>query len=491
MDVQVPVRLAKRVNYGLGYPFFNFNYPLVYYLGEGFHLTGLSFVDSFKALLILSVLLGAFSMYVFMLGHTNRLGAFVAATLFTVAPYKFLDMYVRANPAESLGLAIIPLVLWSIDRLIARERFAMLFVILSQGVLLLSHNISAAIGFPFEFFYLLFRIWGKRDILTRYICAFGVTLLVTAFFWVPVLVETRLTHLTELASDYRSFFPTLGEIIYSPWGFGGFVKGAAAGKMSPQIGLVHSLLFAISIIFFIRQRPFFIISSLVFLFLALPYSTFVWDTLMPLQYVQIPWRFVGFIILCVSITTGVLITKIKPYPLAFLSTILLIIILFYSNRNHIRVNKYIEFHNPFEVSEIYGPSTTSKDEHMPKWAPRIYTPPIANGEVFPVGSGKSKRTLWKSNDHLYTVVMNNEGEFRDNTSYFPGWRAYIDGGEVPILYKEDPMGRLRVRLSKGEHSLQFRFIEPWYRAVADLVSVISFIIVIWISLKLLGRLPKR
>lgn len=493
-DGQFPVRLAKRINYGLGYPFFNFNYPLVYYLGEGFHLAGLSFADSFKALMVLSVVLGAFSMYAYMLGHTGRLGAVIAATVFTIAPYKFLNMYVRANPAESLGLALIPFLLLSIDALVRKNRNAVFLVTLSHAVLLLTHNITAGVGYVFVFLYMLYAlrtVHHKKEIVFKYIGSVVIALLLTAFFWVPVFIETKITRLVELSEDYKNFFPTFREIIYSPWGFGGFKQGEMPGKMSPEIGLVHTFLFVISIIFLTGQWPFFIISSLVFLFLALPYSQFIWDAARPLQYVQLPWRFVGFIILGISITTGVLMTKITSRNLMALCSIILIVLLLYTNRNHIRVNQYLEFHSPFEQSEIYGPSTTSKDEHMPRWAPRIYIAPVANGEVFPVDQGISTRTLWKSNKHIFTLTMKTGGQFRDNTSYFPGWRAYLDNIEVPILYQSDPMGRLRVAVPTGQHTLEFRFGEPWYRVVADLVSVISFIIVIWISLTHLGLSPKR
>ena len=45
---QIPPRYVSDLSFGFGYPLLNFIFPLPYYLGEIFHLTGLSFVYSIK-----------------------------------------------------------------------------------------------------------------------------------------------------------------------------------------------------------------------------------------------------------------------------------------------------------------------------------------------------------------------------------------------------------------------------------------------------------
>ena len=46
---QIPPRFVPDLSFGFGYPLFNFVFPLPFYIGEVFHLLGLSFVDSIKA----------------------------------------------------------------------------------------------------------------------------------------------------------------------------------------------------------------------------------------------------------------------------------------------------------------------------------------------------------------------------------------------------------------------------------------------------------
>src|SRR5216684_48647 len=60
---QIPPRYVPDLSYGFGYPLFNFIYPLPFYMGELFHLLGLNFVDSIKAVFFISIPLSAFFMY--------------------------------------------------------------------------------------------------------------------------------------------------------------------------------------------------------------------------------------------------------------------------------------------------------------------------------------------------------------------------------------------------------------------------------------------
>ena len=68
-DGHFPVRWSKRLNWGLGYPYFNFAYPLPYYIEEVFVLVGLDYLTSFKLIFILSFPLGWFFMFIWLRKH--------------------------------------------------------------------------------------------------------------------------------------------------------------------------------------------------------------------------------------------------------------------------------------------------------------------------------------------------------------------------------------------------------------------------------------
>src|SRR3989338_11447482 len=59
---QFPVRWVNGLGFGFGYPLFNFYPPLIYILGEIFHLAGFSFINSIKLVFFSGVFFSGVSM---------------------------------------------------------------------------------------------------------------------------------------------------------------------------------------------------------------------------------------------------------------------------------------------------------------------------------------------------------------------------------------------------------------------------------------------
>ena len=83
---QFPVRIAKRINHGLGYPYFNFNYPLIYYTSFFLHKMSLDFVTVFKIIMFASMLLGGVSMYYFSRYNFDEFSSLLASLFYIIAP---------------------------------------------------------------------------------------------------------------------------------------------------------------------------------------------------------------------------------------------------------------------------------------------------------------------------------------------------------------------------------------------------------------------
>lgn len=486
-DVQIPVRLAQRINHGLSYPYFNFNYPFIYYASFLLHKLSFDFVTVFKIIMFASVFMGGASMYLFSRYYFDEFSSFVASVFYIIVPYRFLNMYVRGTVAESFALGLLPFLFFSIEYLVRKRNMWPFVAVVS--LMLLSHNITALFAIPLSVLYFIIRTRKEKKkpiVYKTIVIGLSLSLSLTAFFWLPAIAENGLTKLADLTQDYRDFFPSIKDIIYSPWGFGAFKQGDEEGKMSPQIGIVHSLISLVAFItLFVRVKSnkgfekkdsfllTFLLLSLICFFLMFPTSLFLWDHSYYLKLVQHPWRLVGYVVFGASIGAGYVISNFSQNKIKILVALLLLGLLIYANRNHIRVNQYVVFQDPFEKSSVYGPSTTSKDEHMPKFAPRIFQDPNPDGDVFPPEKGMSKRLVWKSNYHLFTVDAKSAIDFRDNTSYFPGWKAFIDGKESEIQYKTDGLWRLRVHIPEGLHKVEFFFGETNYRLAADLTSLIT------------------
>ncbi|MFI5265185.1 MAG: 6-pyruvoyl-tetrahydropterin synthase-related protein [Candidatus Levyibacteriota bacterium] len=509
---QFPVRFAKRINHGLGYPYFNFNYPFIYYLGVGLHHAGFSYVTAFKALMILSVLLSGFGMYLFCKKYFSTIASLTASIFYILAPYRLLVMYVRGSVAEEFALGLLPFLFLAVELLIEKKKGSFWFFIFILSVLITAHNITAFFATPFLVLYFFLRILRKREkkeLIAKLVSVILLSGMLTAFFWFPALYEAPNTKLAELTQDYKLFFPSVSEIIYSPWGFGAYLQGNVPGKMSPQIGIIHVAIAVVAIILlcfrlFTKKREEkdnlflgFILVALICFFLLFPTSLFIWDHAFYLQLVQHPWRLVGYIIMSTSIAAAYSISCIKNKKLAMACFVIIVAILLYTTRNMIRVNMYVPFRNPFDYSQVYGPSTTSKDEHMPRLAPRVYQDPNPNGDLIASTSGTVKRIVWRSTYHKFIVHLSKAADLRDNTSYFPGWKGYVDGRQVPLLYITDEFYRLRVHVPKGNHIVEFKYSEIWYRLIADILSLLTLfsivviLVVVWIKQKSSKKFQKK
>ncbi len=60
---------------------------------------------------------------------------------------------------------------------------------------------------------------------------------------------------------------------------------------------------------------------------------------------------------------------------------------------------------------------------------------------------------------------------RLHTFYFPGWKAYIDGEEVPV-YPSGELALLSVNVPEGEHEVLVRFEDTAPRLVGNVVSLV-------------------
>ena len=103
-------RWAGNLNWGYGHPVVMFFYPLPNYLGSLFHFFGLSFIDSVKAVFVLSFVLSGIFMYWWVKEHWGERAGLAAAVVWLLAPYRLVDLYVRGAIGECLAFAWPPLI---------------------------------------------------------------------------------------------------------------------------------------------------------------------------------------------------------------------------------------------------------------------------------------------------------------------------------------------------------------------------------------------
>ncbi len=338
-----PPRWASGLLFDHGYPLFSFYSPLTYYLGALLVFVGANFLVATKIVFLMAFFLGAIAIYLLVKEMFGRLPGLVASIVFSYAPYKAVDVYVRGSLPEFLSLCLFPLVLWFNWRLFKSKNLIWLpLFALSLAFLALTHNISFVIFAFFLAVFNLLMILGQKEKKEMFIKVIGgalLALLVASFFWVPLIAETKLVRLSEQPwpLPYDKFFLTYKQLWSSPWGFNGFHEPE---PMSLQLGkgfIIFSLL-AFLIGFWrkynLQKKLWFIFAGFFFLavFMTTAPSNFIWKVLPFLALFQFPWRFHVLITFCgsVLIATGVyylsqIISSKKPYKLVVALVALIVI----------------------------------------------------------------------------------------------------------------------------------------------------------------------
>ena len=245
-DGQFPVRWVDELGFGYGYPLFNFYPPFVYMLGEAFHLLGFGFIDSVKLVFFISVVGSGVAMFILGKELWGRLAGLTSAMFYMVLPYRAVDVYVRGALAESFSFVWLPLVLWSFYKLYRRK--SVKYILLAAAflaLLMITHNL---IFLPFMLIlpiYLLFLVsksGDKRKFIIYCFLSVVFSLGLSAFFWIPAILEKKFTLVDQLLltnlADFRIHFVYLQQLWNWTWGFGGSAQGLADG-ISFKIGKLH------------------------------------------------------------------------------------------------------------------------------------------------------------------------------------------------------------------------------------------------------------
>ncbi len=325
-NFQIPCRWAPDAGLGYGEPLFNFYGQLGYVIGEVFHLIGFNIINSLKIVFALSLVGSTISM--FFLARkiwANNYAALISSIIYVYAPYRAVDIWVRGALPEALSFMLFPLIILSIE-----ER-SIVWLSVTLSVLILTHNLSFVMFLPFLLIWIFYRKFWKGLV--------GIILstLISAFYVLPVVFESKFVNIQSTIQgyfDYRTHFITLYQIFISRfWGYGGSTWGAGDG-LSLSVGLIQWIIPVIIFIWLILNKKikahieFLIIFTLgwFYLFLTHNKSTFIWENLKFMAYIQFPWRFLGMATFCFALSAGLVVSLLEKQKLALISVVIFLAI---------------------------------------------------------------------------------------------------------------------------------------------------------------------
>ena len=455
---------AGELNATYGNPIFLFNYALPYYVISAFHFLGMSFIFSTKFYLALTLYLSGISMYLLVKEFTgNKLAAFASAIFYVFAPYHLIDVHFRATLGESTIFTIAPIILLLIVRYSnIRKTHYLLTISLLTYLLFLSHPLMAFIFLGIYFLYILF-LEGKINIKYKLLQAVSLLtgLIISAYTWIPFIAY----------SPYMYHFPNINTVgfypfnllFFSPWRYGFLFQGPK-GELATIIGYTQLFVIVVSILLLLLKKVsdkfrtrliFWIILFLGTLLMMNPLSGIFWKYIpnigsMLTLYSRLSLALAFF----VSVIAGYFVFYFeKKKKLIFL---LLTLTIAYTmlNWGHRRLitevtdavmMKNVPYSTLSEGPSYFADTKWADSKHL--WFSAI---PKQHIEILS-GKGFVREIQRTTIKHSYVISAKTQLTIRENTLYFPGWRAVKNGKLISLA--PDNKGIITLNLPKGENNL--------------------------------------
>lgn len=477
-------RWAGSLNWGYGHPILMFLYPLPSYTASFFHALGFTFVDSVKLVFAFAFILSAYTMYLFVKELVDDEWAAVAgALLYTLAPYRFVDLYVRGAIGEHVAFIFPPLVFLFLLKL-SKKQTPMLVTggAASLAGLILAHNAISLMFIPLFFLYaiyLLFQTKQKKKVAFHFLIIALAGFGLSAFFWLPAFGEGKYTlrDIVTGGDEYASRFVQWKDFFWGVWSYGG------TNELSKQIGLVQWVSVLVSTIaaykLYQKKNKLWILVSTSFaifwftLFLMTPSANPIWHVITTLQKFQFPWRFLSVTTFLVALLGGVTYSiTAKKYRIWVLGAIITVLML--ANSGYWHAKGYLQKPEKF-YSSVYD-GTTDTGESAPIWSVRFMEKrPVAPMEII-YGKATVKQISRTSTKHVYQITVEEFSRFRENTLYFPGWDVSANGKHIiPQFQDPENRGLMTFVLSRGTYQVVIEFKETKLRQIADGISLVSLL----------------
>jgi hypothetical protein len=525
-------RWAPNFYYGYGYPIFNYYAPLSYYVGVLVELMpGLDAVDGVKAVFELGLLAAALGMYGFVRDNWGREAGWVAAACYLYAPYVvYTDPHARGVLAESFSFGLFPLALWTLDRLRKQSEVgqpgaaAWLVSVLLVAAIMLTHNLMAMVFIPILALWLLvntvpsWRTARSSYLLVPFFALF-LGFMLAAFFWLPLFLERNAVNLNTLIGqndnfDFRTHFLSLKQLLGpSPW-----LDWRESGAVFTfNLGIPQWILGGAGLLVVVARRGrahwpqwFFVVGALGFIFLMSPISTFLWQSIPVLPYLQFPWRLLGPAAAFLAVLAGIAVqaTLSSPrFPLTeryrspLVAFLVIVPILF-----------ALPLTQPVPWPEDFGDTsparvlaiersgrwlgTTSTADFVPitvELLPRsqramvdalLTGQPVdrVNRATLPAGTevvGEAVRPL----HFRYAITGEEVFRLRLFLFAFPGWQVRLDGLPVPIELGR-PEGFITVEVPAGTHLVEVEFgstpPRTWAWVLSGLSLLVAAAVAVWL-----------
>ena len=503
-DGDFPVRWQDGfANYGMPIPIFG--HQITSYIGGVITFLTNNPLVSFNIVILLGSFAGTVGMYLFLSSYFDIFSSLLGSFLFTYAPYRIINIYVRGAAPEFFATLFFPLILLSLKKWIEKNdyKWFLSFVILTS-LLIQTHPIAGVIQFIFIIPYYLFVLKGFRF---NKLIAFSFGILgaigIASYYILPLLLEFKYFYYGQQSEIFLpNQFLTLNNFIKPSWPY--FFRGDILTRGHYlHIGSIEMIIVVLYLLYFLAKgrknnskfQSLSIVAFCVFFiysFLMSSYASFLYMKIKLLGNIQHQWRMLSGLIIIPPIL-GAFLTSVLKEKLRRIIVILIIITIIIIRfpqlygKNYVIENKNNYYSNKENLyATVYNTIWTGKTEDYPAKK--------AKGEII---EGKGK--LIKRDEHnswrQYEIDASTEVRLADYTFYFPGWKVFVDKKEVPIEFQDmNYRGVITYRVPPGKHTILVKFTDTKVRLLANLISIFSIGVLGFLIIfrkKLFHHLPKK
>lgn len=492
-----PPMWAKNMMGGIGSPVLMLTYQFPYYLMELWVKLGITMQDSYKLTLGLSLLLSGIVMYFALRHRFGRITSLSASMIYLLAPYRMVDILVRGAVGEALAFVFVPMILLGL------YRKSFYWILFGWIGLILTHPLASAIFAIFYPLYILF-LYKKRErkiIFIKYLTAFIFSILLSSFNLVPTLLLTGFTHYSPALSNPTEHFPTFFQLISSKWGWGASMPGNG-DYMSFSLGLIQIITVVAFIVYFFdkwqmgikpgREKIFLGGSLLLGILLMLPISSGVYSILFLSNFIDYPWRLLFLFVFLISVISALLMHKLKSKYQYLVGVSVIIILTIQTLPISIKHPDYWTQ----DLSFFEYDTGDDKGEYVPIYRNTRFK--FDFEETINVIDGKAEVEKIQELSHLreYKINAIKDSVIRINSTYFPGWKIFIDGEETNIQMPQalrpsegcyitkkseietDDSGFIACNLVKGEYGIKYQYKMTNQQKAGNLITLFGILLLL-------------
>lgn len=485
---QFPPRFAPNLLNNYGYPVFSYQYPLANILAQPLLLVKVHPELAFKILVMGFVLFGCGGIWKlsqeFQLEKKAQL---VSLAVYMASPLLFSAIVYRGNIGEVMAYTLLPWVLWSVRKIAKAQYFPGIFLLTAFA---LSHNLSVLFSLPIVGAFVLCFTPFTRQTWKRLVVAAGSVFTLTAWFWIPAVLEKQLVNIeqVDLAKGYADHFITLAQLFPGVLQFG-FSSPGPVDSLGFSIGLLFWIMTG-SVLVITAQRVFtrsvsaseksqlavlsLILGSYVFAQTSL--SAVFWQLVPVLQIIQFPWRLSLFLpTLVVMVFLKLDWQPRKAITLVIIALACAQMMVFW------RLRPVDYFHRNYEDYAAFSGTTSTQHENTARTFTYTDTSQWQPGPSLE-GKGEVKVEYWSGSQRRYTVAAEKEVMVIEPTMNFAGWQTRIRSADnqdwIPLeyIFDERTQGRIGFQLPAGIYQVESRFTQRTpARLVGNSLSIIGIL----------------